>query len=412
MPERAIRLIKKIIPAKIFKFFQPFYHWALAWCAAFVYFFPARKLKVIGVTGTNGKSTVVHLISEILEEAGEKVASVSSLRFRLNKSEKKNTLKMTMPGRFRLQKFLRSAVRAGCKYAVVEVTSEGIKQYRHIGINFYMAVLTNVTPEHIESHGSFEAYRAAKAELFRKAPIHILNGEDPSIEYFLKIFGREKVVYTKKDLPAEISLKLIGDFNRENAVAAYHVAKFLGVESEIIKNVLERIKEVPGRLEFVQREPFSVVVDYAHTPDALRKVYETLRLSLPTLGVGRKLICVLGAAGGGRDKWKRPEFGKIAAEFCDEIILTNEDPYDEDPVKILEGVKRGFLRDLNHKPPTTNYKLILDRREAIREALKSAHQDDVVIITGKGAEPWIMGPDGTKTPWDDRVVVREELAKL
>src|SRR3990167_310582 len=250
MLDEALASIKKFIPKPVFNFFQPFYHLSLAYLAAAAYGFPARKLKIVGVTGTNGKSTVVHLISSILEEAGEKVASVSSLRFRINKKEEKNNLKMTMPGRFKLQKFLREAVRAGCKYVVIEVTSEGIKQYRHIGINFYMAVLTNVTPEHIESHGSFEAYRTAKAELFRKAPIHILNGEDPSIEYFLKIFGREKVVYTKKDLPAEISLKLIGDFNRENAVAAYHVAKFLVVESEIIKNVLERIKEVPGRLEF------------------------------------------------------------------------------------------------------------------------------------------------------------------
>src|SRR3989344_3944895 len=170
MLDWALASIKKFIPKPIFNFFQPYYHLCLAYLAAAVYGFPARSLKIVGVTGTNGKSTVVHLITSILEEAGEKVASVSSLRFRINKKEEANALKMTMPGRFKLKKFLREAIGAGCKYAVIEVTSEGIKQFRHTGINFYMAVLTNVTPEHIESHGSFEKYRAAKAELFKKAP--------------------------------------------------------------------------------------------------------------------------------------------------------------------------------------------------------------------------------------------------
>src|SRR3989344_613949 len=408
--ETFLRFFKKIIPRPIFAALQPAYHWLLAWVAAFFYAFPSKKLKIIGVTGTNGKSTVVHLLAAILEEAGEKVASVSSLRFRINKKEEKNNLKMTMPGRFKLQKFLREAVRAGCKYVVIEVTSEGIKQFRHTGINFYMAVLTNVTPEHIESHGSFEKYRAAKAELFKKAPIHILNGEDPSVEYFLKISAlsagrpaRQKIVYTKKDLPPDIHLKLLGDFNLEN------------------------VKLVVGGWELIRQEPFSAVVDYAHTPDAIRKVYETLRplagnppSSKSDFGIqkksdffpGGRLVCVLGSAGGGRDTWKRPEMGKIAAEFCDEIVLTNEDPYDENPATILNEIEAGFSKTPNYKPQTINYKKILDRREAIRAALKSAKSGDIVIIAGKGSEPWIMGPRGTKIPWDDREVVREELKKI
>ncbi len=402
MLDNILAFIKKFIPKQVFNFFQPYYHLCLAYFAAAVYGFPARRLKIVGVTGTNGKSTVVHLITSILEEAGEKTASVSSLRFRINKKEEKNNLKMTMPGRFKLQKFLREAVGAGCKYAVIEITSEGIKQHRQIGIDFYMAVLTNVTPEHIESHETFEKYRAAKAELFKKAKIHILNGEDPSIDYFLKIpaspAGRpaqNRIIYSKKDFPPNIHLKLLGDFNLENAVAAYHAAKLLGIEFDAIKRALESVGGVPGRLEFVQKMPFSVVVDYAHTPDALEKVYETLKKS------DSRLICILGSAGGGRDRWKRPEMGKIAAKFCDEIILTDEDPYDEDPQKIIDEVSAG--RD---------FKKILDRREAIREAIKSAKAGDTVIITGKGAEPWLMGPNGTKIPWDDREVVREELQKI
>ena len=302
MLDEALASVKKFIPKPVFNFFQPFYHLSLAYLAAAAYGFPARKLKIVGVTGTNGKSTVVHLISSILEEAGEKVASVSSLRFRINKKEETNALKMTMPGRFKLQKFLREAIRARCKYAVIEVTSEGIKQLRHTGINFYMAVLTNVTPEHIESHGTFEKYRAAKAKLFKKAKIHILNGEDPSIDYFLKIPAQNRIIYSKKDFPPNIRLKLLGDFNLENATAAYHAAKLLEIEFAAIKSALEKIEGVPGRLEFIQKEPFAIVVDYAHTPDALEKVYQTLRGPHFTLHDSR-LLCVLGSAGGGRDKW-------------------------------------------------------------------------------------------------------------
>src|SRR3989344_1685624 len=442
--ENFLRFFKKIIPPPIFAALQPLYHWVLAWAAAAFYWFPSRKLKVIGVTGTNGKSTIVHLITAILEEAGERAASVSSIRFRIGAEERRNDLKMTMPGRFKLQRFLRRAVNAGCKYAVIEVTSEGIQQYRHLGINFFMAVLTNVTPEHIESHGSFEKYRAAKAELFRKATVHILNGEDPSVEYFLKIpapSGRgspkgagRRIVFTKKKLPPDIHLRLLGEFNLENAVAAYHAAKILGIEREAIKRALEKVECVPGRLEFIQRELFSVVVDYAHTPDALRKVYETLRPPSSKSPAGKKsdffgdlksdfkeagdffpggrLVCVLGAAGGGRDEWKRPEMGKIASRFCDEIILTNEDPYDENPAAILNDIEAGFSKITNYKSQIPNSKQILDRREAIRSALKSAQSGDIVIITGKGSEPWIMGPNGTQIPWDDREVVREELKKI
>ncbi|OGF61491.1 hypothetical protein A2662_00700 [Candidatus Giovannonibacteria bacterium RIFCSPHIGHO2_01_FULL_45_33] len=411
--ESVLRLIKKIIPKPVFRFFQPYYHRALAEAAMIIYGFPSQKMKVIGVTGTNGKTTFVHLLSAILEEAGEPVASVSSLRFKIftrpdlgvKNDEWKNTLKMTMPGRFAVQKFLRKAANAGCKYAVLEVTSEGIKQFRHKGIKFYMAILTNVTPEHIESHGTFENYRAAKAELFREAKIHILNGEDPSIEYFIKIPSGEKVIYSEKDLPKDFNLKLLGRFNAENAVAAYHAARILGVDREIIKKVLESFENIPGRVEFIQHGPFSAVVDYAHTPDALEKVYETLR------GVtANKMICVLGSAGGGRDKWKRSEMGKIAAKYCDSIILTNEDPYDEDPKKIIADVEKGVL--FSWSSQTMKYQIIIDRREAIGTALNSAEQGDTVIVTGKGTEPWMMGPNGTKTPWDDREVVREELKKI
>ncbi len=405
---------KKIIPKSIFEFFQPMYHWFLACGAALWYGFPSRKLYMIGVTGTNGKSTVVDLLHAILSEAGESVASASSIRFRINNKEETNTLKMTMPGRFKMQKFLHDAVRERCKYTILEVTSEGIKQFRHKGIRFSLAVLTNVTPEHIESHGSFEEYRATKAKLFYHTPNHILNGDDANITYFLNIPAKNRIIYTKSDFPPDWKSKLLGDFNKENIVAAYQAARLLGINPEKIKLAVEKFNGVPGRLEFIQHEPFTVVVDYAHTPDALEKVYKTLRstylvtksLSNTNDMISGRLICVLGAAGGGRDKWKRPEMGKIAAIYCDEIILTNEDSYDEDPLSIIKEIESGFSQ-----LPTTNYQLstILDRKEAIAKAIASTKTGDVVIITGKGCEPWLMGPNGTKTAWDDRKIARDVL---
>ena len=399
-----MRIIKKFIPGFLFSALQPFYHRALAVAASAIYGNPSAKLKVIGVTGTNGKTTIVHLLTAVLEATGEPVASISSLTFKIKNDEWKNTMKMTMPGRFTIQKFLKRAADEGCKFAVLEVTSEGIKQFRHRGIDFYMGILTNVTPEHIESHGTFENYRMAKSELFKRAKIHILNGEDPSVEYFAKIPALTRIVYTKKDLPNDFHLKLPGEFNIENAVAVFQAAKFLGIPRQTIKSVLESFENVQGRMEFIRRGPFVVVVDYAHTPDALEKVYQTLRQP------SGRLICVLGSAGGGRDKWKRPEMGKIAARYCDAIFLTNEDPYDEDPKKIIEDVEKGVL--FSHSSSKMDYEIIIDRREAISSALKIAKPGDTIIITGKGAEPWLMGPNGSRQEWDDREVVREELKKI
>lgn len=401
---KLFNIIKKLIPKPLFEVLSPVYHRAWSSAATAIYGNPSSKIKVIGVTGTNGKTTLVHLLTSIIEAAGEPVASVSSLRFKINKDERKNMMKMTMPGRFTIQQFLTRAVKEKCKYAVIEVTSEGIKQFRHRGVDFHMAILTNVTPEHIESHGTFENYRAAKAELFRNAGIHILNGEDPSVEYFMKIPAKTRIIYTKSDLPYDFKLRLPGKFNIENAVAAYHAAKLLGIDLLTIKKVLESFENIPGRMEFVTREPFDVVVDYAHTPDALNKVYGTLKKE------NGRLICVLGSAGGGRDKWKRPEMGKIASRYCDEIIFTNEDPYDENPKDIISDVEKGVFFAASSQ--TMKYRTVIDRREAINAALKLAQEGDTVVITGKGAEPWIMGPNGTKTAWDDREVVREELKKI
>jgi len=413
-------LIKKFIPS----FLLSWYHFGLAFLGAVIYRFPARppkfffekfwrakKIKVIGVTGTNGKSTVVEFITKIFEEAGIAIASQSSIRFKIKDKEWPNLYKMTMPGRFFMQKFLRQAVNAGCKYAVLEVTSEGIKQHRHRFIDFETAVFTNLSPEHIEAHGGFENYKKAKGELFKTAKgIHIINLDDKNADYFLQFPANKKITYglNQGDINTQNShfkLKLTGDFNNYNALATICVGLSYGIGLEVCKRAVEKIEGIPGRMELVAQEPFKVFVDYAFTPNALEKVYQTIssKLQAPS----SKLICVLGACGGGRDKWKRPVLGEIAAKYCDEIIITNEDPYDENPTKILSDVKSGI----------TGYKLqvtreILDRREAISEALKSAKEGDSVVITGKGCEPWMCVAGGKKIPWDDRKVVKEEFEKI
>ena len=223
-------LVKKFIPC----FLLNFYHYCLALAGAFLYGFPSRKLTVIGITGTSGKSTVVELSSKILQEAGFKVASLSSIKFKIGDKEWENKLKMTMPGRFKIQRFLSQAVKAGCEYAVLEVTSEGIKQYRHKFIDFNTALLTNLSPEHIEAHGSFEKYRGAKLQLFKIAKIHIINLDDENAEFFWKIPAEKKIGYQLKTQNSKLkiiiqNLKLLGDFNLYNALAAIEVAISQGI---------------------------------------------------------------------------------------------------------------------------------------------------------------------------------------
>jgi len=394
--------IKKFIP----DFLLSFYHFILAFLGALIYRFPSKKIKVVGITGTNGKTTTTEMIFKILKEAGFKVALLNSVSFKIGEKREQNKLRMTMPGRFFIQRFLRKALNQKCQVAILEVTSEGIKQHRHKFIDFNVAIFLNLAPEHIEAHGSFEKYREAKGKLFQATKeIHIINIEDKEAHYFLQFpaqkkitFGLEKGNFNLKN--TKIQLKLLGKFNYYNALAAFSLASSLGIKKEIILKALSEFKGVEGRMEIVISKPFKVIVDYAFTPNALEKVYQEISLKFKTQD--SKLICVLGACGGGRDKWKRPVLGKIAKRYCDEIIITNEDPYDEDPWQIIEEVALG-----------TKGKAIkiLERREAIRKALELAKEKDIVIITGKGCEPSIC-IRGKKIPWDDRKVVREEFSSL
>ncbi|MFA5736648.1 MAG: UDP-N-acetylmuramyl-tripeptide synthetase [Candidatus Paceibacterota bacterium] len=420
MLDKILHWLKKFIPRQLFVAVQPLYHYLLAWLGAIIYRFPARQLKIIFVTGTKGKTSTTEILSAILTTAGHKVASTSTLQFKIGDKIERNLYKMSMPGRMFMQKFLRRAVSAGCDFAVIEGTSEGSKLFRHKFIDLDGLIFTNISPEHIESHGSFEKYLEAKLEYARaldqskKAPkFLVVNSDDQEAQKFkdqapsaiqlefslaqakpfdTTLAGSKLTIDSK-----EVKTALTGQFNVLNILGAAKMAKIFGATDDDIKKALANLGKIPGRMEKVFSDKpgqnFEVIVDYAHTTDSLAKAYETLG--------DRRKICVLGSCGGGRDKWKRPQMGKVASNHCDYIILTNEDPYDEDPEQIIAEVAEGI---------TKPYVKILDRREAIRAAIKEAKEGDVVIITGKGTDPYIMGPSGKKMSWSDYEVAREEMS--
>ncbi len=431
--EKVLQALRRFVP----EFLKNWYHFFLGLISAVFYGFPSRKLKVVGITGTNGKTTTVELTEKIFEEAGYKIASVSSIKFKIGEKVKENLLRITMPGRFFLQRFLKRALNTGCKYVILEVTSEGIKQHRQRFIDFDVTAFINLTPEHIESHGSFEDYKKAKGRLFEQSKkVLVVNLDDPYADYFLKFpaakkYGYKiesktqnpklknlkiieakdcKVVYKGISFNVEgvnFNLKLLGAFNIYNALAAISIASSQGIDLKTCKIALEKVEGMPGRMEIVIDKPFKVIVDYAFTPNALKQVYKTIQRDFSP----KKMICVFGSCGGGRDKWKRPVLGKIAARFCGEIILTNEDPFDEDPMGIIEQIASGVENISKNQLKSALYK-IQDRREAINKALSFAKPEDVVVITGKGCEPSICLAGGKEIPWDDRKVVREELKKV
>lgn len=418
------------------KYLFSMYHWLLAWAGSVIYRHPGRKIFVIGVTGTKGKSTTLEFLNAILESAGKKTALSSTVRQKILNEEKRNTSSNSMPGRFFLQRFLRRAVNAGAEYALIEVTSQGVVQHRHCFIDWDAALVTNLAPEHIESHGSFENYRAAKISFFeylaqsrKKEKYLFVNGNDPNAEHFVKagerVPGGRIFVYTKEKFLDEcfkngldlnsrekrraVNEWLWGDFNLDNAVAGLAFADSQKIPWPIAKKAIAGFGGLAGRLEFIQREPFAVVVDGAHTPDSLEKVYENLRPEILYGKPNGKMICVLGSAGGGRDKWKRPAMGKIAAQYCDAVVLTDEDPYDENPNGILDEIESGFKDFSERRLKPENVFKILDRREAIKKAISLADKNDVIIATGKGSELSIHVARGKTIPWNEKEVAKEIL---
>lgn len=414
---RIVRFLKKIVPEPIVRPLRPAYHYALAFLMAVSYGFPARRMTVIGIGGTKGKSTVSEMVFAILREAGYTPALIGTIRFAVGAESVPNLFKMTMPGRGFIQRYLAQALKKGATHAVVELTTEGAREYRHLFLYPAIMVMTNVQKEHIESHGSFEKYVARKWEIVRelerspKRQAIIANQDDAWNARFVDASVPSRIPYSISDLEnidtshhqvsfsyknERFQVPMPGIFNAVNALAALKVAETLAIPLETVRRALAHLPTVRGRVELIDAgQDFAAVVDYAHTPDSLHALYEAFR--------EQRKICVLGNTGGGRDTWKRPEMGSIADEACEKVILTNEDPYDEDPRAIVDAMARGMKRVPE---------IIMDRRAAIRTALQDARAGDAVLISGKGTDPFIMGAHGAKEPWDDARVVREELERM
>ncbi len=430
--------LRRFVPRSLFGV----YHGVLADLATWRYRRPTHEMTVIGVTGTSGKTTVSLMLHAILERSGHPTAMATTAVFAIRDEQWVNDRKMTMLGRFALQKFLRRARKAGCTHAIVETTSEGLAQNRHRGIDYDVAVLTNLTPEHIESHGSFAAYRQAKERLFhvltltaRKVGVKksiIVNADDESAPIFLRHAADEyftfslmnKSIGTATPVMAldielgaigsvftlenggerhRVELKLLGRMNVENAMAAATTAFALGISLDVIAEGLESVDSIPGRIEPIRAGGVTVIVDYAFHPKAMEELYAIVD-QLPH----RRLIHVLGATGGGRDRARRPVLGRMASERADVVIVTNEDPYDEDPYMIMDEVRAGVM-EIGGRTQDKDVFMIFDRRSAIGKAVSLSGKGDLILVTGKGSEQAIVVANGKRVPWDDREAVRSAL---
>lgn len=403
---------------------------------------PAKKIKVIGITGTKGKTTVCNMIASILDANGIKNAMETTINTKIDTELIPHRTKagwITTPPAPVIQKFLKKAVQAKCEYAILEATSNALDQSRLYGVKFDTVVFTNLSQEHLEYHKTKENYLNAKLKLFRENPDakFIVNADDAHSNRFYSLPGKEKFQYSiKKSVEhgaiarkiltssqgatativhdtgqVTAKLNLPGRFNIQNALAAFCVGLALKLDPEKIKAGLESIDLVRGRMEPVRvsnKQDFTVIVDYAHNADSLKNVYETVIDGMKN--TGGRLIAVLGATGR-RDKTKRPIMGALAGRYADLVIFTNEDPYDEDPTLIMEEVAEGIHRggDKNQWRLNRNYWKVLDRAQAIHKAIKEAQKNDVVLITGKGAEE-VMAVSATEfIPFSDRDIARNEL---
>ena len=453
--------IKKLIPSFLIKY----YHLFLAFLANLVYGFPSRKMIVIGVTGTNGKTSTCNMIAKTLEYSGKRVGMATTINFKIAEKEWVNTLKQSMLGRFKLQKLLKEMVDAKCEYAIIETTSQGIEQFRSFGISYDICVFTNITPEHIEAHHGFENYKRAKLKLFKQLEsrkekiingkkqekIIIANFDDENVLDFIN-FKVDKIVGISVDrskysigtsfaanknniilnfindkkyffIKAEnvgigfgfvnfnvgevkFGMKLTGLFNVYNALFCVAVCNVLDIDMGVSKSGLEKIENIPGRMQFAKNDKNIIgIVDYAHDYNSIRSVYENI---ISIKNPDQKIICVLGSCGGGRDAESRFKKGEAAGKYCDYVIITNEDPYDDDPEKIINDVFDGVL-SINGRRENENCFRVLDRKEAIRKAVLIAKENDIVVCTGKGAEKSIIFKNGEKMDWDEISILEEEL---
>jgi len=386
------------------------YHLGMAILANIFYWFPSRNLRVIGVTGTDGKTTTASLIYHILHAAGFNASMVSSVGAIISGRNYDIGFHVTTPSSFAVQRFIRRAVSSGSKFLVLETTSHALDQYRVFGIKFAVGVLTNVTHEHLDYHKTYENYVKTKAKLLKMSKIAIANKDDNSYKLISKLKNQNSklqlktqkfITYGMKNNadvnPTNFPFKtdLIGEFNKYNVLAAIAVCKALGIKNEAIKRGIKNFVPPLGREDIVYEKDFTVMIDFAHTPNAIDQILKSVRAF-----VKGKIIHVFGSAGE-RDVTKRPLMGKMSSKYADVIILTAEDPRKEPVEKIMAQIEFG----INKK---TKVLKITDRRKAIESAIKIAQKGDLVLITGKSHEKSMNYGQG-EISWDEYGAVKNSL---
>lgn len=409
---------------------------AMAMIADYYYGQPSRKLKLIGVTGTNGKTTTTYLIERILRDAGHSPGVIGTVEWRFAGISR--PMSGTTPEALQLQRSLRAMADADTDYCVMEVSSHALEQGRVKGCRFRTAIFTNLTQDHLDYHATMERYAAAKGLFFSRLGnefgvlpeerlFAVLNADDPASPGYGNATAAEVVTYgldhdadvrasnvriTAQGTSfkaetfagaADITLRMVGKYNVYNALGAICAALIEGIPLRDVKRSLEAIPGVPGRVESVNAgQPFAVIVDYAHTPDGLENVLRAVK----EFARG-KIICVFGC-GGDRDRTKRPLMGAIAARYADYCFITSDNPRTEDPLRILADVEAGLAED---NVPQDRYEMLADRKAAIQKAVEMASAEDVVLIAGKGHETY-QDIRGVKHDFDDREVAKEAIRSL
>jgi UDP-N-acetylmuramoyl-L-alanyl-D-glutamate--2,6-diaminopimelate ligase len=397
---------------------------ALAQIAANFFGHPTQSIKVIGITGTNGKTTTAYMIESIFNKARIKIGRLSTISYQLGNREIKSSL--TTPDPLTLQSYLRNMVEKKLDFCVMEVSSHALSQSRVEGIDFQNAIFTNITQDHLDFHGNFKAYLNSKIKLFKllgndKDKVAIINADDPHSQKIINETGSKIIKYgiykdayikatnigvDKEGYPffnigdIKIRLKIFGIHNIYNALAAITLSLLHNISIMDIKKGIERISQINGRLELVYNNEFKVFVDYAHTPDALQKILLSTKLLNP-----KRIITVFGC-GGDRDKEKRPLMGKISSLLSDYTIITTDNPRHEDPLNIALEIKKGFRDEEEEK-----FEIILDRRLAISKAIKMAKRGDIILVAGKGHEDYQIFGD-KKIYFKDQEVILEETSKI
>lgn len=428
MKQRLVKGVRSVLPSQAVHLLENVYRKTRIQLVSARYGWPARGLRVIAVTGTNGKTTTANYINEILKQAGYKTAMFTTAVIEVAGESKINDLNATVASVSRMQQFLNEARHSKVDFVILEVTSHSLHQHKLDGVPIEAAVMTNLTQDHLDYHKTMEKYAAAKGLLFARNPRYIvLNRDDDWFDYFDKYLAEEqKITYGKSEdadvrisdiklykkgseavlafdhqEKSQLATYLPGEYNVFNMAAAASICYVLGVSMSDIKNGIASLEGIPGRFERATKdETYEVIVDYAHTPDALEKLLEATR------NITKKRIILVFGACGDRDALKRPIMGKIAAKLADEIILTDEESYNEDPDKIRRDIYAG----IEESKATNKTTEIADRREAIRHALNIAKKDDTILITGMGHEQFRI-INGEKLPWNDTNIVREIISE-